>query len=202
MNKSKVAIVTNKIWQKIETIFGWTISALSLLFVIIDLTDPSDDTFVPVLVVFLITLALGVLMIVKGTHRKKLIYAFKDYVQILAGDPYNSLDTIADKTGTSVDVVKKNISQMIKKNYFANAKIDEYSNSLILNGKADIQQVLFEKASQSTPFATANTPQQVQSTVTAAEMLSIKCKGCGAINVVQRGQVVECEYCGNMIKGE
>lgn len=201
MNKSKVAVVSSQIWQKVESILGWIISAFFFLILVVDLTDTSDEAFSLVLVISLLFLALGVFMIIKGKQRKKIICAFKDYVQILAGDPLNSLDTIAEKTGTSVDVVKQNISVMINKNYFANAKIDEYSNTLILNGKADTQQVLSEKASQSVPVSSPIATQKVQPAA-ALELLSIKCKGCGAINIVPRGLVAECEYCGNMIKGE
>lgn len=202
MNKSKVAIVSNQIWQKIESFLGWTISAFSLLCIIIDLADTNSEDFALLLVFFLITLALGVLLIVKGKRRKKLISTFKDYVQILAGDPNNSLDTIAEKTRTSVDVVRKNVSKMIRKSYFANARIDKNTNSLIFNRKVNTQQILSEKASDSTAFTSTNTSHEVRTTTAATEILSVKCKGCGAVTVVQLGKLVECEYCGNMVKGE
>ena len=37
---------------------------------------------------------------------------------------------------------------------------------------------------------------------TDAELFTVKCKGCGGINKIQRGAVGECEYCGSPISGE
>ncbi|OLA25254.1 MAG: hypothetical protein BHW17_02100 [Dorea sp. 42_8] len=37
---------------------------------------------------------------------------------------------------------------------------------------------------------------------TDAELITVKCKGCGGINKIQRGAVGECEYCGSPISGE
>jgi len=37
---------------------------------------------------------------------------------------------------------------------------------------------------------------------TDAELVTVKCKGCGGINKIQRGAVGECEYCGSPISGE
>ena len=202
MNKSKVSVVTNQIWQKVETIVGWALAALSVLFQIVNLTDTKNESFTLMLWFFFITLAIGVFMIIKGRKRKKLINDFKNYVQILAGDPFNSLDTIAERSNASVDAVKKNLQLMIKKKFFANAVIDEGSNSLILNGRADTQQVLSAKAAESLPKVAPATAQTFAQAQPEVEMLTIKCKGCGGVNIVPRGKVVECEYCGNMIKGE
>ena len=202
MNKSKVSVVTNQIWQKIETILGWALAAFGIVALIMLFTSPKDESYDSVLTMSIIFLALGGLLIIKGKNRKKLIKDFKAYVQILAGDPYNSLDTIAERTNTPVTIVKKNLQQMIKKNYFANAVIDEGSNSLILNGRPDTQQILSTKTMESlskVPSVQYQAPGQSQPQV---EMLTIKCNGCGAVNVVPRGSVVECEYCGNMLKGE
>lgn len=201
MNKSKVSIVTNQIWQKVESIIGWTLVVFSVIFHMMNFADSDDEAFTTMLVFLSITLAIGIFLVIRGMKRKKLIRDFKNYVQILAGDPYNSLDTIAARTNTSVDVVRRNIELMISKHFFANAVIDRASNSLILNGKADTKQMLSANAMASLqPTVSSNNyPFQAQQNV---EMLTVKCKGCGAINVVQRGRLVECEYCGNIIKGE
>ena len=37
---------------------------------------------------------------------------------------------------------------------------------------------------------------------TDAELITVKCKGCGGINKIQRGAVGECEYCGSPVSGE
>ena len=37
---------------------------------------------------------------------------------------------------------------------------------------------------------------------TDAELVTVKCKGCGGINKIQRGAVGECEYCGSPISEE
>ena len=202
MKKSKVAIVTSQIWQVVEMIVGCCLAGFFALATILSIGQESFTTEPKVLCA--VCIALGAFLIFNSIKRKKLIKAFKEYVQILAGDPFNSLDTIAEATNTSYDVVKKNVAQMIKKNYFANATIDDNARCLILNGKVDTHQVLNDKAQVSQAKKPAPVPKEsvAATPAPAVELLSIKCKGCGAINMVGRGKVVECEYCGNMIKGE
>ena len=195
MNKSKVSVATNQIWGVIESILGWVLAAVSFLVIVSQFSGPKSESFMGVVITYLVFLAIGIIMIRRGKKRKKLINDFKNYVQILAEDPYNSLDTIAEQSNSTIDEVKKNVQQMIKKNYFANAVIDEASNTLILNGTRDAHQILKEKARAPKIFYIATPAPPV-------EMLTVKCPGCGGINAVPRGKVIECEYCGNMLKGE
>ena len=205
MSSSKVAIIANQTWQKVLSILGWVIAVFSVLLIIMAFVEPPEDGVGSIIVFLLFTLGIGVFMIAKGRSLKKLIADFKQYVQILAGDPYNSIATIAAATMTSPDAVKKNVQKMIKKRLFANAAIDEYSNSIILNGRLDTQQVLSEKAQASMPTV-VEYPRQALVAPTynqsGTEMLTVKCRGCGAVNAVPRGGIVECEYCGNMVAGE
>ena len=195
MKKSKVAILTNQVWQVVEMIVGCCLAGFFSLAALLSIGEESFTTGPKIMCV--VCIALGAFLIYKSANRKKLIKTFKKYVQILAGDPYNSLETIAEATNSSYDIVKKNVAQMIRKHYFANASIDENTRSLILSGKTNPQQ-------REAPAQVSNVdsaPVFMPTTVNV-EMLSVKCKGCGAINMVARDQVVECEYCGNMVKGE
>lgn len=190
MNRSKAAVIIHQFRQKIESFSGWTLAILMGLMIIVSLTDRlSDDVGVYVMMIFL--LAAGVWLILKGKKRKKLISDFRNYVQILAGNPSCPLDVIARKSSTPLETVKSNVRWMIRKGFFVDAVIDEETDRLILNG---------ETATRPEPEAVRSMPQKpVQAEI---EMFVVKCSGCGSVHQVPKGRVIPCEYCGNMLKGE
>lgn len=193
MKKSKVAVISSRVWQIIEMIAGCFLVGL---FGLVTIVSIGDETFTSDMkTICIILIALGAILIYKSVKRAKLIKDFKKYVQILAGDPCNSLDTIAEATGSSYDAVEKNVAKMIKKHYFANAWINDNTRSLVIGGRQ-----YPGKSYSSAPLSASGATQA--HTAPDREMLSVICSGCGAVNLVGRGQVVECEYCGNMIKGE
>ncbi len=182
MNSSKTAILAAQLRQKIDFLLGAALAVLALgSFGAAFTVENGMGNFI----FGLILAAIAALLILKSRKTKTLVKNFKNYVQLLAADPENSLENLAGATNSSLDEVKKNLREMIKRKFFANAVIDERSNRLILRKANDMQQIIDNSK-------TAERPSQ-QTTVT--------CPGCGAIMAVEVGKVVPCDYCGTMLKG-
>lgn len=183
---SKTAILVTQARQKLDTILGWF---LALFFGLggIGASIPAEGRKFDgsVLIVAVPLAALGVFLILKGRKTKKLVKTFKQYVSILAGDPENSLNTLAQSTNTSLDEVKKNLRMMIEKKFFANAVIDEKNQRLILRGTTDMQQIYQNSAS----------------VTQVVQKVAVNCPGCGAVNEVPKGSTGKCEYCGCTLQG-
>ncbi len=193
MNNSKTAIVISSIIEKVQLIGGICIAGLFGLVCLVGFSEFEDGDMAALIFCIIIT-ALGVLMIVFSRKRHRLIQSFKTYVTILSNDPTGSIANLAMKTGTSEDVVRNNLELMIKKRYFANAAIDRSTDC-----------ILFPNHGTSQPFVNqANTNNNAFSPRAAEEavkMVTITCKGCGAVNTIVRGKVSECEYCGSSLQG-
>lgn len=186
MNNSKAAIVISQIIEKIQLVVGiiWTVfMALGFLGF---MTDGKKDG-VGEYILLIILVLIGMWLIIKGRRRKKMRLEFKKYVSQLSVDPTGSIENIAAATGTSVDVVKKNLKFMIKKNYFTSAYIDEKNNQLVLTVQKTQQE-------QYTPQASGNSSANSQTV-----MVTCNCKCCGGINKIAKGSVGECDFCGSPI---
>jgi len=175
---------------------GIAIVSMFGLCTIIYLTDKefSADTGTGFLIFCLVLDALGGWLIVLSRKKTKLIKKFKKYTAVVLHAPHGCISSIAASLDTSENVVRKNLELMIKKEYFANAFIDQNANRIVISTKQD------NAAQRPRTNATAYSSSPAASQAT--EMATVKCKGCGGINAIQKGTVVECEYCGSSVKGE
>lgn len=123
---------------------------------------------------------------------KKMRLEFKKYVAHLSIDPTASLENIAISTGTSVDVVKKNLQFMINKNFFYNAYIDANNNRLVLPSMKNNMNQTEQKTSVN------NVTPDVQERIVYS---TCYCPKCGGINQIIQGSVAECDFCGSNLQG-
>lgn len=196
MNKSKVAIVVTKTVSIIQMI-----AALSILFffgvgTLLSIFDADTRATggVAVLIMCLIFDALGIWLFRQSIKKSKLIKEFKKYVSAVSNNPDGYIPDIAASLGTSEDVARKNLELMIKKKFFVNAFIDKNSNCIKILNRQNTGVVNQQRVNTN-----INTNTSVSQ---AAEMVTVKCSGCGGINTLRRGEVGECDYCGSSIKGE
>lgn len=180
MNKSKAAIVISSIVEKLQLLAGILLLLLFGLLTIGSLADAklASGGFLPFCIVVDL---IGIALIYFSRKRHRLIADFKKYVTILSNSANGSIAALAASTGTSEDIVRKNVENMIKKKYFAAASIDQLSG-----------QILFAQKEISQPSAAS--PNQ-------PEKITVICKSCGGINTLSKGQTAECEYCGSSIQG-
>lgn len=201
MNHSKVAITVSKTVSVIQMLAGIFLVFLFSLMIIILMTDKelwalSGES---VLIFCLVVDALGILLIVLSIRKSKLIGAFKKYVEVVSSDPTGYIPDIAASLGSSENVVERNLKLMVEKKYFTNAFIDLNTNCIVVANRRNT-------TVNPTPQSQADTPQASNMSASvshsAVEMVTVKCKGCGGINTIQKGAVGECDYCGSSIKGE
>ncbi len=190
MNKSKVAIVVSQIVEKIEMILGGLWFAMMALVALVSMFDKQVDGAGTIIFMWVLA-ALGVWVFLKGRRRRKMRIEFKNYVSHLSAIPTGSLENIAAATGTSVDVVKKNLKFMIKKKFFSGAYLDEKNNQLVLPSMANN----VNPTSQNT----LNTATNHQTTETVYK--TFNCPNCGGMNKIVQGTVTECDFCGSPLQG-
>lgn len=193
MNRSKVAVAVSKTVSFVQMLAGVAIVLLFGFCTVMYLTDRefAADTGAGFLIFCLVLDALGVWLLVLSRKKTKLVKEFKRYVAVVSNDPDGCIPNIAAALGTSENVVRKKLELMIRKKYFANAFIDQNLNRIVVATK------------QNAAVSTAQRPQTNAPVMSqAVEMVTVKCKGCGGINTLQKGVVGECDYCGSSIKGE
>lgn len=177
MNKSKSAIVFSTIIEKIQLILGIFLAVIFGACTIASFVEPilGANGF---LVFCIIVDAISVVLIVFSRKRHNLIRDFKSYVAQLSNDPTGSIENLAASSGTSIDVVKKNLQKMIDRKYFCNATIDHSSNCIVLPNRKETQTFSTPSSTQfSTPIVTTTsngntTTQQFQRIVTTSSNVS------------------------------
>lgn len=175
----------------IQQVFGWIITIFCGLIASVGAgTSGFKETVDVVMVtIFAVFTALGIMLIVKGYKRKKLIKNYYDYSARISADPDKSIDLLSSSIGATVSVVTNNISDMIALGFFPGAFLDTTHNRIVMqNTKAS--------ATRTAPITTVNTTVQNTQTV---KYVTVQCKGCGATNKIIAGTVSECEFCGSQI---
>lgn len=190
MASNSVDSAINKVKAKgtIQRVFGWIIAIFNgfIAFVGCATSGFKEALDVTLVLFFSAIAAVGVLLIIKGNKKFKLIRTFYDYSARLASDPEKSIDLLASATGVTVAIATKNISDMLAAGFFPNCYLDGQHNKLVVPTMPQ-QQV----STVSTPAPNATT-QTVKYT-------TVQCKGCGATNKIVSGTVGECEFCGSQI---
>lgn len=174
-----------------QQVFGWIITIFCGLMTSVgaETSDFKETVDVVMVTIFAVFTALGIMLIVKGYKRKRLIKNYYDYSARLSADPDKSIDLLSSSIGATVLVVTKNISDMIALGFFPGAFLDTAHNRIVMqNAKAS--------TTHTVPITTVNTPVQNTQTV---KYVTIQCKGCGATNKIIAGAVGECEFCGSQI---
>ncbi len=203
MNNSKAAVVVSRIISLIQLLSAIVILFFFGILTIIYITDSewAAEIGVGSFIVFLVFDAIGILLIVLSRKRSRLIKEFRKYVTVISNDPNGFIPDIAAALGTSEDVVKSNIELMIKKKFFANAFIDKNSNCVVIGNRINMSGNV-QVASQNAGFIENTKISSSAVKMQVPEMITVKCKGCGGINTLLKGQVGECDYCGSAIRGE
>lgn len=180
MNTSKVSVLASEFLAKILKIAGYVDCVIFAVGLLAMLTSEDSDIGSKVLsvIIFGLLIAFGVFLIRKGIKIKRYVDRFRMYIAIIS-EGISSIDEIASLTDRSYDFVIKDLQSMIDKKYFANAYIDSYSNRIIV--------ILPEGAMHFT---------DEDEDETALDAVVVNCRGCGAANVIVKGTVGICEYCG------
>jgi uncharacterized membrane protein YiaA len=171
--KTKTALIKNTLVGKVQSIVGWftaVIFGLGFLglFLVEDNDEVSDTGY---FLAFLIIAAAGVFLIHCGHKKKVLQNNFKRYIGLISMD-ITSIPLIAQHTNQSVDHVKANLNKMIYRHFFADARIDEQRNEIVIAGR-------------------------VKEAPKEAEMISVKCEACSGVSLRPVNGSGVCAYCGS-----
>ncbi|NLJ31339.1 MAG: hypothetical protein GX424_07060 [Clostridiales bacterium] len=184
VNNSKTAIVISQIIATVQMVFGVLFVLFGLLGGLGQKTIDAAD-----IVVIILFVGGGIWLILSSVKRRKLVRLFRQYVSILSRNESCSIADLALATKASEDAVQSKLQKMIKKKYFTSAYIDRDTHRVVLP----------RHAYPSAPNAADGINREAQN---MPEVVTVVCKGCGAVNRLVKGQVSECEYCGSAIKGE
>jgi len=124
--------------------------------------------------IIIIFVAPGTACIMLGNRIRRRIKRFKQYIFIISTSGINSFEGLAAQTMQDTAFVKKDISSMVMKKYFASAVIDWQNNRILIGG------------------ANAAATPPVDHAVTTT------CASCGAVLKKAPGMPVTCEYCGSV----
>ena len=130
----------------------------------------------------------GVILIVLGIQTLRLQKLYREYKEIAETSNDGFIPDMAAILNQPEDKVRRNLEKLCKKKYFNDAYVDNKAKLFVRKNQMNqkIGNPSFTKTVKRTD----------------AELVTVKCKGCGGINKIQRGAVGECEYCGSPISGE
>lgn len=154
---------------------GIVLMCFGAIYLIMSITDD-----VAMLTAFFIFGGLGVLSFVKGNQYIKKGNKYNRYVSIINAN--NTLiDNIAAAYPTSFEQATEDIQSMLDDGYFMNSYIDLNRRELIMPQRS----------------VSVNVTVNQNTTRTETQPTSVKCKNCGATNMLVPSTVNECEYCGS-----
>ena len=197
MSSSKVTVIVNKTAAIIKIVIGIALLVVFGVATIYALTDKESMAQLGAfgIIVLVIFDIIGILFVLSARKTFKLIKEFKKYVAVIACSPNGYIPDIAASLGKAENVVKENLELMIKKKYFINAFTDANENCFVIANKNKVEQFTQECEDDADTYSDNAAPQ-------SNKMVTVTCKGCGAVNTIPKGAVRECEYCGSSIKGE
>ena len=185
MKQSKTTIVVSQIIEKLQLMVGILIAIVFGLSAIICMTD--GYTMMDIIIVMYIFTIMGIVLIVLSRKRHNLIKSFRTYVSYLSVNPTGLIENLAEDLGASQDIIKKNLSIMIDRKYFANAYIDETENRIVFPASNMVDTSLDKNHS-------------AEQNNTNSEFIDVNCKSCGGKNRILKGRTSQCDYCGSYIK--
>ncbi len=186
MKNSKVTIAVNKTLSIIQLVCGIIMVFFFGITIMLFIFDSSPNKF-SIIIFCLFFVILGIWLISLSRKKSKLIKEFKQYVVAISSDPSGYIPDIASALGISTDILHSKLELMIKKKFFVNAYIDKNTDCIVIANK------------QITANNNNSTVKAMQQNI---EIITVRCKGCGGINSLQKDVVVDCDYCGSPIKAE
>ena len=167
-------------------ILAWILIGFAVMYLIMGITgelETEDGSSVVsgVIVMLMIFGGGGAFALYKAHSYIKKGTKYNRYVSIINSSNDMLIDNIAADYPTTYEKATEDIQSMIDDGYFMNAYIDLNRRELIMPQRSVSVNVT---VNQNTAHADA-------------KPTSVKCKNCGATNMVVPGAVNECEYCGS-----
>lgn len=160
-------------------VIAWFLIALEALILFSEFTGASSGE--NDIIIILIVGISGILLLRKSFTVKKTAVRYERYTDIINGGILD-IESIAATASVPYDVVMKDLQKMTDTEYLENVYIDRGNKKVVFS-----QQI-------ADPHFVYNTPPSQPLEETKSK--SVRCPGCGALNVITAGKASECEYCG------
>ena len=159
-----------KTTNKILEYTSYSCFLLSLGSVIVLIEEGFSGSNLAMVIYFLI-IGIGLFMYSKRLQNNAVIY--KKYIAIIIKGKIRSLNEIANEISRPIDVVKKDLNNMIKNNYIEGAYVSDVTNSIVFFSEINYDEDEDENEEQ---------------------VKLVVCNCCGAKNKVV-SSYADCEYC-------
>lgn len=136
---------------------------------------------------FLMILNISALFLIKmGCSLKKRAKMLNTQESIINMQQNMFIDDIETLTAQSIEMMK-NVQKMTTSNSFTYTYVD-----------GNTKRVVTQDSNMENPVQFTQQAQPMQQNM-QPEVVSVKCSGCGAANMMQKGSVCSCEYCGSSL---
>ncbi len=173
-------------------IVGWILLSFAFIYLMMGITgelemEDGSSTVGSVLTSLLIFGGGGYLCLKKSTIYLQRGTKYNKYLSIVNTSNDLSIDRIAAAYPTTFEEAVADLQAMIDDGYFTNSYIDSNRRELVM-------------PKNTTSTHTDSNPMFFEQTATTEQLRISNCPNCGAPNTNTAGLVVECEYCGSMLK--
>lgn len=182
----KKKIIVDTIKCKIASIIGWLTTCLFGILTL-DIIIQGSQEFVSTFIFCIFFLAIGIVFIIIGKKIKNRINRCKRYVDIIGSKSKMSIDAIANIMSKSEDFVLSDLQDMITRQYFEQAYIDEDSWEFVLG---ECENEMDDEEDDDDIDEEDDDSNRIQ---------VVTCSSCGAKNKIGKNFTGECEYCGSPI---
>lgn len=178
LHKEKDSILNN---AKNTEITGWVYVALGCVYLLFGLTgdlryEDGRSAIGAAIIMFALFGCGGYAVVRNARKYKALGLMYKRYYPVVSGSATGSLDKISEVLGEPYETTVVNTQKLIDAGLFENSYIDKNNRKII----SPIVSCMYKPKS----------------------VCTVNCPHCGGMNNILKGQVVECEYCGSIIKGD
>ena len=124
-------------------------------------------------------MSFGAFLILTGIQWRLLIKDYRSYSTLIGKDRTTRISYLAQATSQSESTVADNLKLMIQRKMVADIAINEHDKTIVNGSPEAMSADGVTSHAQSEP-----------------ELVTVRCEGCGAVNKLERGAVIECEHCG------
>ena len=172
---------------KIMRGFGIFLVVIVLFALIGEIANPTPGTSMRDLISSYVFIGgLGAALLAGSMRIQKTAALYRRFIDQVVNHHETNIGVIASSLSMSTSEARKCLERMIRLGYFNQACISDDGNELILGytSEEDYEQAQLETVGR----------------VKRAEKIVVVCRSCGAQNMIEKGTVGVCEYCGSRIK--
>ena len=104
-----------------------------------------------------------------GIRKTRLVKRFRQYLDVMGGRAYVTLQELADGTGRTVEKVRKDLKKMVRQGFFPQAYLDQKETTLMLDSKTYQQYLATQEAYEQRAASAENSSAGVEGTSSGSD---------------------------------